>query len=123
MKTKIIVVLVALGLGVLIGYKLAYKPDEAKKEVKDKNKEVIRIVERPGEKITEIIRESEHKASESVTKNKPKNTVSALLAAPLSHYEKPIYGVQYTREFMGPVSVGGFYLSNETIGVSIGISF
>lgn len=124
---KTVLIIGALVIAVssfILGYRLATKPDETSKVVNDKTKEVIRIVERPGEKVTEIIREAEHRESKKSVINKtPKNTVNGLIASPLSRYEKPIYGIQYTREFIGPISVGAFYLSNETIGVSVGISF
>ena len=35
----------------------------------------------------------------------------------------PIYGVSLDRRIFGPVTVGGFGLTNGTIGISIGLSF
>lgn len=35
----------------------------------------------------------------------------------------PIYGVSLDRRIIGPVTVGGFGLTNGTIGVSVGLSF
>lgn len=35
----------------------------------------------------------------------------------------PIYGISVTKEFLGPVTLGGYGLTNGIIGLSIGLNF
>lgn len=36
---------------------------------------------------------------------------------------KPIYGVSVTKEFLGPITLGGYGLTNGVLGISIGLNF
>lgn len=50
--------------------------------------------------------------------------VSGLVANDFSQgLLKPIYGVSVSKQLIGPITVGGFGLTNGTIGVSIGLNF
>lgn len=35
----------------------------------------------------------------------------------------PVYGVSFSKEVLGPITVGAFILTNKTVGLSIGYSF
>ena len=35
----------------------------------------------------------------------------------------PLYGISVTKQLVGPITVGGFGLTNGTLGVSIGVNF
>lgn len=55
---------------------------------------------------------------------KPKWNVSALIANDFSHGNiVPTYGASAQKEFIGPITIGAFGLTNGTIGVSIGLDF
>jgi hypothetical protein len=50
--------------------------------------------------------------------------ISALVANDFSRgVLVPTYGVSVSKQLLGPVTVGGFGLTNGTIGISIGINF
>ena len=54
-----------------------------------------------------------------------KNTlnISALAGLDLSNSMKPVYGASVNKNFLGPVTMGVFGLTNGTVGVSLGLSF
>ncbi len=61
--------------------------------------------------------------SETVTTaKKPMINVSALSGIDFKT-KLPVYGAAVSKEFLGPVSLGVFGLTNGTLAVSIGISF
>ena len=35
----------------------------------------------------------------------------------------PLYGISANKEFIGPITIGAFGLTNGTIGLSIGVNF
>ena len=49
----------------------------------------------------------------------------SVLAAvnPVNRDFAPVYGASLTKEFIGPVTIGAFGLTNGTLGVSIGLNF
>lgn len=54
----------------------------------------------------------------------PKLNVSALVANDFSRgLLVPTYGVSVSKQVLGPFTVGGFGLTNGTIGLSIGVNF
>ena len=52
-----------------------------------------------------------------------KNAINALVGVDIGKAFVPVYGVSYTREVLGPVTLGAYGLTNGTIGVSIGVNF
>jgi len=59
-----------------------------------------------------------------VIKASPKINVSALVAGDITKDSlKPIYGVSINKEFLGPVTLGMFGLTNGIIGLSVGLNF
>lgn len=62
--------------------------------------------------------------SQTALVNKPLDWhVGALVGMDVHKGLIPIYGASLDRRILGPVTVGGFGLTNGTIGVSIGLSF
>lgn len=65
-------------------------------------------------------------ATQTTVQNKvSKINVSALVGTDLSKGLglTPLYGVSVSKDFIGPVSIGAFGLTNGVIGVSVGIDF
>lgn len=63
-------------------------------------------------------------SDKEVTYSQAKVTISAL--GGLSFHgvvPQTVYGASISKPIFGPVTVGGFYLSNQTAGVSIGLTF
>ena len=49
--------------------------------------------------------------------------LSVLAATTTGQFGTPIYGASVTKEIIGPITAGAFFLTNGTVGVSIGMSF
>lgn len=49
--------------------------------------------------------------------------LSVLAATTTGQFGTPIYGASVTKEIVGPVTAGAFFLTNGTVGVSVGMSF
>ena len=49
--------------------------------------------------------------------------ISALVGVDLPNSLKPLYGASFTKQFLGPISIGAWGLTNGTLGVSVGINF
>ncbi len=48
--------------------------------------------------------------------------VSALAGLDLSR-QTPVYGVSLSKQFIGPITLGAYGLTNGTVGISIGLNF
>jgi hypothetical protein len=58
------------------------------------------------------------------SQKRSKVSVQALLALDLQKgIQQPIYGIAAQKEFIGPITLGAFGLTNGVIGVSIGLNF
>lgn len=68
---------------------------------------------------------SSSETSKEISRSTSRFTISALAGAPISlgGAVAPIYGGQLYRDVLGPVGIGVWYLSNNTGGLSIGVSF
>jgi hypothetical protein len=54
----------------------------------------------------------------------PKSNLSGIVANDFSKsLSKPIYGLSYSREFIGPFTVGIIGFNNGTLGVTVGFDF
>jgi hypothetical protein len=49
--------------------------------------------------------------------------LSALAGVRIDNPTIPLYGISVTKEFLGPVTIGLFGMSNGIVGVSIGLNF
>lgn len=101
----------------------------------DKHKETTSVTEKRPDgttttttKTTEETETKKHTDKESVTHIDQTVTssstlnVSALVGLDLSR-QAPVYGVSLNKQFIGPLTVGVYGLTNGTIGVSIGLNF
>ncbi len=71
-------------------------------------------------KVDETINDSR---STTITPTKRSTlNISALASADIKNFI-PVYGLSVTKEVLGPITVGGFGLSNGVIGISVGLDF
>jgi len=49
--------------------------------------------------------------------------ISGLASLDTSRGFTPVYGISASKEFIGPITLGAFGLTNGTIGLSIGVNF
>ena len=78
------------------------------------------------ETVTTIDSKTDTKVKQSEIKpiKSAKTNISALAGNDFSKsIPKPIYGVSFSREFIGPITIGAFGFNNGVIGVSIGLNF
>jgi hypothetical protein len=59
---------------------------------------------------------------EVLNAKKPVINVSALVGTDYTSL-KPLYGVSMSKEFLGPITLGVYGMTNHVIGLSIGINF
>jgi hypothetical protein len=60
--------------------------------------------------------------SKEVTRGSSPVTLSLLAGAQLTGFT-PVYGGSISKEVLGPITLGAFYLSNTTAGLSVGLTF
>lgn len=145
-KTKVIasgaVILVAFAFG---RYSASTVPSvktsenvtvDTDKHVESNTHKVTVITEdcKTGKKITQITEDTgtqtdkttnkDIKLSQTVTPpNKSLINISALASLDTSRGFIPVYGVSANKEFLGPITLGAFGLTNGVVGLSIGINF
>lgn len=76
-------------------------------------------------KDTTVTQETEHKTSDektTVVKGDQKLTISALAGVDFTG-NKMVFGAALTKPVLGPITLGIFGLSNNTVGGSVGLSF
>lgn len=67
---------------------------------------------------------TKHQESTTLVTAIPTLNVSGLVANDFSTgVLKPVYGISVSKQIIGPFTVGGFALTNGTIGVSVGLNF
>lgn len=93
------------------------------KEVSGKEETTTVVVEDSGKDIksTDNINKTTDTLKE-VTTGSSKVTISALGAFDFKA-GKPAYGISVTKPILGPIAIGLFGLTNDTLGCSLGISF
>lgn len=111
---------------------------DTKKEVIDENKETTKkttiVKNKDGSETTTIDETTKDKRTDStVDKSKssseviPQNvgtvSVAALLGVDTQNEWKRVYGASVSKQFIGPISVGLFGLTNGTVGCTIGLNF
>ncbi len=92
----------------------------------DHTKTTIITIKEPNgtTKTTTTIDDKKNKDTISIIPIKTQKTnISAIIAEDFKHKDIPLYGISFTREFIGPVTLGAFGLTNGTIGLSVGVSF
>lgn len=137
LKQKIIVsgvvVLVAFAFGRYTAPKIpnvATTVDNTKNVNTNTHKTTTITENKDGTKVTKItedtnkISESENKGSQVVTA--PKTSlinISALGSLDTSRGFVPVYGISASKEFIGPITLGAFGLTNGVVGLSVGVNF
>lgn len=141
-KYQIIVLVVLLVTSFAIGRYTAPKPsvkivekttEEVKKDeqkdvvktttiVKEKDKETTTITEETKDHVQTKKDETLDSMTQIVQPKVNTLNVSALVGAELFPL-KPVYGLSVNKQLIGPVSIGVFGLTNQTIGFSIGLNF
>lgn len=87
---------------------------------KDKNgNEITKIVE---DTVSKKIKDSEVNVEQQIQKRNALN-ISALVGTGLFNGLAPVYGASISKEFIGPVTLGLFGLTNGIVGVSLGLNF
>lgn len=142
-KTKVIIVSAGLLTAFAVGRYTAPSPNLKEKEsistdiTKNENistKKETTITETPdGKKITKIDEETTTKTKEkedqlekldlSITTKKSIVSVNALVGYDFTRGPVPTYGLAISKEFLGPITLGAWGLTNGTIGVSVGVNF
>ncbi len=91
---------------------------------------IIRTITKPtGEvdsttTITDHTQHTETSSKSAVVIASPKINISALVGTDLSQPGiKPIYGVSASKEFLGPITLGAYGLTNGVVGISVGFNF
>lgn len=101
-----------------------------KKVDKQQNKKVYIKENKDGSKETTIIvdtsvKENTKANSESTIKEitvRDKLNVSLLVGGPLS-FSEPTFGISANKNFIGPITLGLWGLTNKTVGFSVGLNF
>lgn len=143
MKYKVI----AVGAGLLVAFavgrytapspnikeKESIKTDTNKDIAKDTKKKTVIVQTPDGKKVTTIDEETKTDTKQktdtqasidvSVTTKKAIVSVQGLAGYDFTRSPVPVYGAAVSKEFIGPVTLGAFGLTNGTIGVSIGVNF
>ena len=101
------------------------KLDCAKQEVKEviTYRTIVRT-KKPGGETKTVVTEEINSNTKTITKPPPKLNVSALAGIDTAtSLLKPIYGISISKEFMGPITVGAYGLTNGVVGLSVGVNF
>ena len=139
-KTLVLIGVFILGLllGVIVDRKTTVKSTITTKTdtsvVNDDRDHKVTVIvkKKDGEETTTITEDNHSDTKENVQQNtstiirapaKSKLNVSALVAIDHLTDLTPKYGISVSKEFLGPVTIGAFGLTNGTIGVSLGIDF
>lgn len=139
-KTQVITLFVTFGVGAAIGNYFAVKPStsliettktDTQKDVKT-HKETKITKDPKGNEITTIVEDTDSNTNRTKDSNinktvtQPRNNilnVSALAGNDFKDVFKPIYGVSVNKEFIGPITLGVFGMTNSVIGLSVGVNF
>lgn len=113
------------------------KTDVKKQVDKDtKKKSTTTVVESPtGDKTTTTVVEEETSIHKDTTESRSTDTlsisvpavrsavsISALVGVSRDRLTTPIYGLQVSKEILGPITIGAFGMTNGVFGVSIGVN-
>lgn len=88
------------------------------KENKDGSKETTIVVDTSVKENTKA--NSESSVKEVISRSRINISLLAGATIPLS---PPIFGISAQRDFIGPITIGAWGLTNRTIGLSLGLNF
>ncbi len=66
--------------------------------------------------------DKKEESTQTVSTSRPYH-VSALAGVSVQDLKSPVYGIHVSKDFIGPVNLGAWGLTDGSVGVSIGVSF
>ena len=84
---------------------------------------IVKTVKPDGTVITSVTTDKDNRVKAVVSTPTSKINISALAGVDTAARFKPVYGLSFNKEFIGPTTLGAYGLTNGTIGVSIGLDF
>lgn len=128
MVITVLVLLVVFAFGVFVGKSQVSKTETDIETKKTTKRQTVIVKDKKSGVTTTTINEridaSEHiKQVQQVGVKRRTVNVSGLAAAPIDKLYSPYFGLSVSTEVVGPITSGLFYLSNGTIGASIGVNF
>ena len=129
-----VLIVVFFGFGRYSNRQPALVQTKTEIDVKKKEDQVVdkrtTIVKEPSGKQTTVIVEKTHTVEIQVSKKESQKTIKAaaqvqaaiLLGVDIKTGVRT-YGAAISKQFIGPVTLGVFGLTNKTVGVSIGMTF
>lgn len=125
----IVITAVAYAFGVYVGRK-ANSTTQTTKQVTETTSRQTTIVKDPSGRQVTTINEHIDTTLQSTTKKvrglqHRAFNVSGLAGVEFSHFERPIYGLQVSKELIGPITVGLTYINvyNGLVLISGGLNF
>lgn len=112
----------SLAVGLALGY-FAMPKKEVIKTVEKHVDRVVTIIKRPDGTYEKVIVDKSKIVTDEKTKlnaARPRVGLSALVG---TDFSTPVYGFAVNKEFIGPITLGAWGLTNKTLGVSIGLNF
>ncbi len=109
-------------VGAAIGY-YAMPRKEVIKTVEKQVDRVVTVIKRPDGTVEKVITDKSKIITEDSTKQnigRSKVNLSALVG---TDFTSPAYGLHVSKEFLGPITLGAWGLTNKTVGLSVGLNF
>lgn len=143
-KTKVIIAVISLATAFAFGRYSNQAPtvkteinkntDTNTKTATDKKKVTVITKDRDGKETTVITEEDKtivdknKNISETISQTiiPPKRNIiniSALAGMDTLNSFRPVYGISANKEFIGPITIGAYGLTNGVLGISIGLNF
>lgn len=122
----ILYLLVTFTVGLALGYFLMPKK-EVTKTVEKQVDRVITIIKHPDGTEEKVITDKSKITNKESSKDliRSKYNLSALIG---TDFKAPVYGLHVSKEFIGPITIGGWAtapqtLNNVNVGISLGLNF
>ncbi len=120
----ILILVAGLVTGFLVGRgTVKQKSLKVEQEQTVKTGTVTRIVERPGERVTEIVENKVESIRNVLVKEESKQTEWNLGLEYGVNQPNPVYGLSLSRRVFGPLFLGGTVRTDKSLGVSVSIEF
>lgn len=129
---KVLITLVPLLLVVFLGgfltakrYYASTQDKSTETDINHTKTHIIRITD-PGGTVHEVtdVDSTTKSTTSTVSAVRNRTNISLLISNDFSRSRiTPDYGMAFSREVLGPVTIGLFGLTNKTLGVSVGLNF
>ncbi len=121
-------IIICVGVGYFLGKRSVSQTKTETQQTNTTKTVITKIKDKAGREKTITVIDSKTDTKAKTVQPTPvkstKTNISAIVANDFNnHLPKPIYGVSFNREFIGPITIGAFGLTNGTAGVSIGFNF